>query len=116
MPRPCKRRRVCAMPGCARYGPLAKEESGERVTMTVDEYEAIRLIDLEGLTQEQCAARMEVARATVQGIYAEARRKVAQSLVEQKELRIEGGEYELCPGGGRCGRRCGRKMKGEGER
>lgn len=68
------------MPGCARYGPLALGEAGGNVTMTVDEYEAIRLIDLEGLTQEECAARMRVARATVQGIYACARRKLAQSL------------------------------------
>ena len=104
------------MPGCARYGPLAFTPPQEQVTMTVDEYEAIRLIDLEGLTQEQCAARMQVARATVQAIYAGARRKLAQSLVEQKELLIEGGDYELCPGGGGCGRRCGRRMKGEEER
>ena len=103
------------MPGCARYGPLALGAAGGNVTMTVDEYEAIRLIDLEGLTQEECAARMRVARATVQGIYACARRKLAQSLVEQKELRIEGGDYELCPGGGCCGRRCGGKKKGAGE-
>lgn len=83
------------------------------VAMTVDEYEALRLIDLEGLTQEQCAQNMQVARATVQAIYASARHKMAQCLVLQRELRIEGGDYRLCEGGGGCGRCHCRKMKGE---
>ncbi len=66
--------------------------------MTVDEYEAIRLIDLVGFTQEECANQMNVARTTVQGIYMEGRKKLAQSLVNGKILLIEGGEYRLCDG------------------
>ncbi len=69
--------------------------AGEPVIMTLDEYETIRLIDLMGFTQEQCAAKMQVARTTVQAIYNEARRKLAETLVNERELRIEGGEYEL---------------------
>lgn len=68
----------------------------EPVVMTVDQYEAIRLIDLEGFTQEACAEKMEIARTTVQSIYAEARKKLADALVNGKMLRIEGGEYKLC--------------------
>ncbi len=66
------------------------------MTMTVDEYESIRLIDLEGFTQEECANRMNIARTTVQAMYYDARKKLAQSLVNGKILCIEGGEYRLC--------------------
>ena len=111
MPRPCKRRRICALPGCGRFGPMEQTE-GERevISMGLDEFESIRLIDLEGLTQEQCAERMGVARTTAQAIYSSARAKLAQCLVEQKELRIQGGDYVLCDGGAQgCGCRCGRR-------
>ncbi len=106
MPRPYKRRRICAMPGCINFGPLSGEHS-EDVVMTVDEFESIRLIDLEGLTQEECSRRMNVARTTVQSIYNGARRKLADSLVNGKRLRVEGGDYVLCEGGNDCG--CGNK-------
>jgi predicted DNA-binding protein (UPF0251 family) len=66
--------------------------------MTVDEYETIRLIDLQGFTQEECASQMKIARTTVQGIYNEARKKLADSLVNGKVLQIEGGTYQLCDG------------------
>ena len=97
MPRPCKRRRVCALPGCRRF-VSAQEEGGEPLVLTVDEYEAVRLMDLVGLTQEEAAGRMGVARATVQAIYGSARRKLALFLAGGRELRIAGGQYELCPG------------------
>ena len=56
--------------------------------MTLDEYEAIRLMDLENLQQEQAAAQMGVARTTVQLIYNNARRKLADCLVNGKRLVI----------------------------
>lgn len=116
MPRPCKRRRICVMP--QQRGLLPLPDTGctrELVTMTLDEYEAIRLIDLEGLSQEQCAASMTVARTTAQAIYASARRKLAACLVQGKELRIEGGDFVLCEGpehGCGCPRCCGRGCHG----
>ena len=116
MPRPCKRRRVCAMPACRRFGSLEGTCSQEALEMSVDEFEAIRWVDWVGLTQEEAAQRMGVARATVQVIYNNARKKVAQCLVQGQELRIGGGQYELCSGPGpqQCCPRCPRQNS-EGE-
>jgi len=106
VPRPRKWRRVCCLPERNLFGPLKGPLEPENfIAMTVDEYETIRLLDLEGFTQEECAGQMNIARSTVQGIYTEARKKIAQCLVEGKLLRIEGGEYQLCQGRGDfCGR------------
>lgn len=114
MARPMKWRTVCCLPERNKFGPLDSSVNAEhRVTMTIDEYEAIRLIDLEGFTQEECARQMNVARTTIQGIYCEARKKLAELLVEGKVLSIEGGEYRLCEGlGSGCGRGCHRHKRG----
>ncbi|HNR03911.1 MAG TPA: DUF134 domain-containing protein [Bacillota bacterium] len=106
MPRPRKWRKVCCLPESNRFGPLGSPaDESNYIVMTVDEYETIRLIDLEGFTQEECASRMNIARTTVQGIYVDARKKLAESLVNGKVLWIEGGEYRLCDGSGNaCGR------------
>jgi predicted DNA-binding protein (UPF0251 family) len=110
-----KWRKICRLPERNRFGPLdANADERNQITMTVDEYEAIRLIDLEGFTQEECAKQMNVARTTVQGIYVEARKKLAELLVNGKVLLIEGGEYRLCDGlGNGCrGRGCHRHRRG----
>lgn len=99
MPRPCKRRRVCAKPVCCKFSPESgKKSEANCIVMTLDEYEAIRLIDYEGLTQEQCALQMSVSRTTAQSVYSSARKKTAQCLVEGAELKIDGGDYFLCDG------------------
>jgi len=99
MPRPRKWRKVCCLPMSTRFGPLNGALGSDCfVTMTVDEYETIRLIDLEGFTQESCADQMHIARTTVQRIYNDARKKLADCLVCGKILRIEGGDFELCDG------------------
>ncbi|MFP4697305.1 MAG: DUF134 domain-containing protein [Eubacteriales bacterium] len=110
MPRPKKWRKVCCLPDSNSFGPLSNQKNDEFIIMTVDEFETIRLIDLERLTQEGCANQMNIARTTVQGIYNEARKKIADSLVNGKGLKIEGGDYKLCSGinktcgGGGCRR------------
>ena len=68
MARPVKRRRVCGLPPVGAFRPEGGP-GGPVIEVTVDEYEAVRLIDLLGLTQEECAAQMNVARTTVQAIY-----------------------------------------------
>lgn len=82
--------------------------------MTLDEYETIRLIDLENLSQEECAEQMSIARTTVQMIYTSARRKLARSLTEGLPLSITGGEYSLCEGQTACCR-CAHCWKQTGE-
>ena len=66
MSRPRKCRRVCDLPRTLMFFPEDAESRGQAVVLTVDEYEAIRLIDKEGFSQEQCGELMQVARTTVQ--------------------------------------------------
>ena len=111
MARPRKWRRVCSLPLNTDFGPTASNNSLPRtVTMSVDEFETIRLMDLERLTQENCAEQMGIARTTVQRIYEDARRKLADSLVNGASLHIEGGDFRICGEDERpCGRSgCGR--------
>ena len=97
MSRPKKCRRVCDFPQTLAFSPEGQNEPMEAVILTVEEYEAIRLMDYLGLTQEEAAAQMDVARTTVQRIYAQARQKLAVFLVEGRPLQIGGGSYTLCP-------------------
>lgn len=82
----------------------------EEVRLSVDELEALRLKDLEGLEQEEAAQEMGISRQTFQRVLEEAHRKVAEALVQGKALRIEGGDYELAPMRFHC-RRCGHRWE-----
>ena len=110
MPRPCKRRRVCALPERRHFCSVEGGACQEPIRLTVDEFESIRLMDPEGLNQADCAQQMEVSRATVQAIYGTARTKVARFLTLGGSLTIGGGEFILCPSGnpgcGHCYRHC----------
>lgn len=114
MPRPRKRRNVCCLPQINEFVPIRNDGvSNEIVVITVDEYEAVRLIDNEGLSQEECSDYMNVARTTAQQIYAGARRKIAHALVEGLPIRIEGGDYRICSGQEQfCGRGSCRRHRG----
>ena len=98
MPRPRKCRKVCHMPKVCNFVPVGQDENQAAVVLTVDEFEAIRLIDEQGFSQEECSSYMQVARTTAQAIYNTARAKIATALVEGMPLRIEGGDYRLCEG------------------
>jgi predicted DNA-binding protein (UPF0251 family) len=67
----------------------------EEVVLTVDEFEALRLADLESLYQEEAAGKMNVSRQTFGRIIDSAHKKVAEALVKGKALKIEGGEFEM---------------------
>lgn len=98
MARPRKCRAVCHFPQTLSFAPAETGDKKEPVILCVDEYEVIRLIDREGLSQEECGEKMQIARTTVQQIYASARKKLARMLVDGLPLRIEGGDYRLCNG------------------
>lgn len=118
MPRRKKCRKVCQMPHMREFRPVGDFPCEDAVILSVDEYEAIRLIDKQGFSQEECSSYMQVARTTVQLIYNSARKKLADALVDGLTLRIEGGDYRLCDGTEEycgCGcchkHRCGQIMK-----
>lgn len=116
MARQAKGRKVCIMPKNVQFqtkklpdtdffkSDLNREKPlvPGPIVMSVEEYEAIRLIDYMGFTQEECAKHMQVARTTVQRIYNDARKKLSIFLVDGLELSISGGSYELCSKGGNC--------------
>ena len=108
MARPQKCRRICKVPQTDSFRP--EKHRGEiPIIMTVDEYEVIRLVDLEEQTHEQCALQMDMSRSTVQEIYENARRKLAACIVYGRKLVIAGGNYRVCDGRENC--RCELKCR-----
>ena len=96
MPRPCCLRHVGFRPNAGFFKPAGIPACTlEQVTLTLDEVEALRLADLEGLYQEQAAEKMKISRPTFSRIIEEARRKVADALVHGKALRLEGGVVKI---------------------
>lgn len=95
MPRPVKLRKVEYDYQNKYFAPCAKGDcrQGEEVQLKVEELEAMRLKDIEGLTQEECAERMNVSRQTFQNIIDQAREKVTMALIEEKAIAVRGGNY-----------------------
>ena len=107
MARPQRCRRICGMPQVSSFCP-AQQQVQQPILLSLDEYEVIRLVDLEGKSHQQCALQMDISRSTVQEIYESARKKIAACLVHGRELVISGGNYRICGGqeAGRCGQCC----------
>lgn len=96
MARPIKCRRVKFFPENTYFIPLGKRKCEvEEITLKVEELEAMRLKDIEGLNQEECAESMQVSRQTFQNIINSARRKVALALTQGNAIHISGGNYVL---------------------
>ena len=94
MSRPKRCRRICEYPLFWSFQTVGSCMT-ENVSLTLDEYEAMRLIDYCGFDQEQCALQMNVSRATIASIYESARFKIADFLVNGKRIRITGGSYMI---------------------
>lgn len=94
MARPTKWRKIEKVPTISFFVPSEKEnEETPKNILKLEELEAIRLKDLEGLDQGECANRMEVSRPTFQRILLSARETVADCLVNGKAIHIEGGNF-----------------------
>ncbi|MDP8218372.1 MAG: DUF134 domain-containing protein [Candidatus Theseobacter exili] len=90
--RPKKKRWVECRPGEKCFRPQCKPLNKlDGVVLSIDEFEAVRLADLEGLDQAEVAGRMKVHRSTVSRMLSSARRNIADALVNVKAIRIEGG-------------------------
>ncbi len=107
MPRPQKKRTVHSPPLCADFKPAGvRSRQLEIVPLALDEYEAIRLADYEGLDHADSAAQMEISRSTFSRLVERARQKVARFLIEGHRLQINGGEVHFQGNVIRC-RDCG---------
>ena len=96
MPRPRHCRRVGCLPQSNYYKPRGIPLSVlEQVNLSLDELEAIRLADLEGMYQEQAAEKMNVSRQTFGRIIDSAHKKIADALLNGKAMSIEGGTVEF---------------------
>lgn len=94
MPRCKKIRMVGFIPENKYFVPVnIAGRTVEEVVVKIEEVEAIRLSDLEGLEQDECAERMNISRATFQRVINSARSKVADALVKGKAIKIEGGNF-----------------------
>ena len=94
MVRPTKLRRIECEPVVSHFIPSEKGiEKAEENILLLEELEAIRLKDLEGFEQYQCAEKMEVSRPTFQRILLSAREKIADSIINGKAIHIQGGNY-----------------------
>lgn len=96
MPRPRLCRRVQFNPNVTYFKPRGIPlRELEEVILHVDEYEAVRLKDLEGLEQEECAKKMNISQPTFHRLVLSARKKIADAIVNGKAIKIEGGNFRV---------------------
>ena len=95
MPRPCRCMRIRCNPDTNYFKPRGIPlNSLEEINLALDELEAVRLADLEGLYQEDAAKKMNISRQTFGNIIKSAHKKIADALLNAKALKIEGGKVQ----------------------
>jgi uncharacterized protein len=98
MTRPPKSRRVGFIPGVTYFKPAGIPLAYlEKVDISFEELEALRLKDAEGLQQSECAESMNVSRPTFQRILTSAHRKIAEALIKGRAIKISGGTFNITP-------------------
>jgi len=96
MPRPRRCRRVGLKPGVTYFKPAGVRMTQlDEVILTVDEYEAVRLKDLNGLDQDECAKKMNVSQPTFHRLVTDARKKISDALINGKAIKVEGGNVSF---------------------
>ena len=96
MSRPLALKRVLAEPSVAYFKPAGISlRLINEVSLGVEEFEALRLVDFLCLAQEKAASKMGVSQPTLSRVLSSARKKVAGAISNGKALRVEGGSYEL---------------------
>ncbi|OIO65825.1 hypothetical protein AUJ68_01960 [Candidatus Woesearchaeota archaeon CG1_02_57_44] len=96
MPRPCRQRTIRFSPDAVLFKPAGIPASAlATVTISLDELEGLRLVNLENMTQEQAATAMDISQPTLHRILASARRKITDALVNGKAMSIQGGMTTL---------------------
>lgn len=95
MPRKKRQRRLLAPPSVKGFSVFGPRNKAQQVVLFFEEYEVIKLLDYNNMTQEEASVCMEVSRPTLTRIYEAARNKVAQAMVEGKDLLIRGGNFQF---------------------
>ncbi|MGN9136169.1 NifB/NifX family molybdenum-iron cluster-binding protein [Clostridium sp. HCP1S3_B4] len=104
MARPDKIKNICKMPQYTEFNAINSKICNTSLVLSIDEYEVLRLIDYNGLTQEMCAKQMAVSRASIQSIYNNARKKISRFIIEGLPLKIYGGNVSICKS--HCSNKC----------
>ncbi|MFH1367751.1 MAG: DUF134 domain-containing protein [Elusimicrobiota bacterium] len=111
MPRPCKCRRVFGGPGADYFKPRGIPITElDEVVLTIDEFEAVRLADLEEQYQEDAAKVMGISRQTFGNIIMSAHKKIADAIINSKALCIKGGAVIVARGRRGCCKRRQRRQ------
>lgn len=96
MPRPRICRRVRFRPKVTYFKPAGVRMTDlNEIVLTVDEYEAVRLIDLEGIEQNKAAQEMKISQPTLSRLLKKGRKNIAEAIVKGKAIRIQGGSFKV---------------------
>jgi len=102
MPRPRRIRRISFMPEVTYFKPAGVTMASLNETiLTIEEYEAIRLIDLEGVEQSKAGKKMNISQPTLSRLLKSARKKISDAIINGKAIKIQGGTYKMVQPKGR---------------
>jgi uncharacterized protein len=89
MPRPCRRRRIRGKPNSSYFKPAGiRMIDLEESVLSLAEFEAIRLVDLNGVSQDKAGEQMQISQSTLSRVLEAGRRKIADAIVNGKAIRI----------------------------